>query len=84
MSVVGTEENVLHSSGVDKRVDMSFMIISISKQIHPLIVVLRSQVVSSKLGLTRELSVSRINESTTGYTFTTCVGSFTSSGIYTR
>ena len=35
---------------------------------------LRSQVVSSKLGLTQELSFSRISESATGYTFTPCVG----------
>ena len=35
-----------------------------------------------KLGLTHELS-SRISESTTGYTFTPCVGSFTSPGIDT-
>ena len=33
-----------------------------------------------KLGLTQELS-SRISESTTGYTFTPGVGSFTSPGI---
>ena len=42
---------------------------------------LRSQVVTSKqskLGLTQELFFSRISESTTGYTFTPCVGSFTS------
>ena len=47
---------------------------------------LRSQVVSSKqykLGLTQELFFSRIGESTTGYTFTPCVGSFTSAGIDT-
>ena len=31
-----------------------------------------------------ELSFSRINESTTGYTFTPCVGSFTSPGTDTR
>ena len=31
-----------------------------------------------------ELSFSRINESTTGYTFTPCVGSLTSPGIDTR
>ena len=31
-----------------------------------------------------ELSFSRISESTTGYTFTPCVGSFTSPGIDTR
>ena len=46
--------------------------------------VLISQVVSSKqhkLGLTQELFFSRISESTTGYTFTPCVGSFTSHGI---
>ena len=36
-----------------------------------------------KLGLTQEL-FSRICESTTGYTFTPCVGSFTSPGIETR
>ena len=36
-----------------------------------------------KLGLTQELS-SRISESTTGYTFIPCVGSFTSPGIDTR
>ena len=49
--------------------------------------IIRSQVVSSqqpKLGLTQELSFSRISESTTGYTFTPCVGSFTSPGIDTR
>ena len=37
-----------------------------------------SQVVSSKqlkIGLTQELSFSRISESTTGYTFIPCVGS---------
>ena len=48
---------------------------------------LRSRVVSSKqpkLGLTQELSFSRITESTTGYTFTPCVGSFTSPSIDTR
>ena len=48
---------------------------------------LRSQVVSSKqpkLGLTQELSFSRISESTTRYTFTPCVGSFTLPGIDTR
>ena len=48
---------------------------------------LRSQVVSSKqpkLELTQELFFSRISESTTGYTFTPCVGSFTSPGIDTR
>ena len=48
---------------------------------------IRSQVVSSKqptLGLTQELSFSRISESTTGYTFTPCVGSFTSPGIDTK
>ena len=46
----------------------------------------RSQAVSSKqpkLGLTQELS-SRISESTTGYTFTPCGGSFTSPGIDTK
>ena len=32
----------------------------------------------------KELSFSRISESTTGYTFTSCVGSFTSTGIVTR
>ena len=37
-----------------------------------------------KLGLTQELSFSRISESTTGYTFTPYVGSFTSPGIDTR
>ena len=37
-----------------------------------------------KLGLTQELLFSRICESTTGYTFTPCVGSFTSPGIDTR
>ena len=31
-----------------------------------------------------ELSFSRTNESTTGYTFTSCVGSFISPGIDTR
>ena len=31
-----------------------------------------------------ELSFSRISECTTGYTFTPCVGSFTSPGIDTR
>ena len=36
------------------------------------------------LGLTQELVFSRICESTTGYTFTPCVGSFTSPGIDTR
>ena len=35
-----------------------------------------------KLGLTQECS--RISESTAGYTFTPCVGSFTSPGIDTR
>ena len=48
---------------------------------------LRSQVITSKqpkLGLTQELSFSRITEYTTGYTFTPCVGSFTSPGIDTR
>ena len=47
----------------------------------------RSQVITSKqpkLGLTQELLFSRICESTTGYTFTPCVGSFTSPGIDTR
>ncbi|KAK2164578.1 hypothetical protein NP493_1408g00019 [Ridgeia piscesae] len=46
-----------------------------------------SQVVTPKqpkLWLTPELSFSRISESTTGYTFTPCVGSFTSPGIDTR
>ena len=46
-----------------------------------------SQVVTSKqpkLGLTQELFFSRISESTTGYTFTPCVGFFTSPGIDTR
>ena len=40
---------------------------------------LSSLVVTSKqpkLGLTQELSFSRISESTTGYTFTPCVGNF--------
>ena len=37
-----------------------------------------------KLGLTQELFFSRICESTVGYTFTPCVGSFTSPGIETR
>ena len=37
-----------------------------------------------KLGLTQELSFSRISESTTRYTFTPCVGSFISPGIDTR
>ena len=37
-----------------------------------------------KLGLTQELLFSRICESTTGYTFTSCAGSFTSPGIDTR
>ena len=37
-----------------------------------------------KLGLTQELFFSRICESTTGYTFTPCMGSFTSPGIDTR
>ena len=40
---------------------------------------LRYQVVTSKhpkLGLSQELFFSRICESTTGYTFTPCVGSF--------
>ena len=44
-----------------------------------------SHVVSSKqaeLGLTQEFS--RISESTTGYIFTPCVGSFISPGIDTR
>ena len=44
-----------------------------------------SQVVSSKQpkpGLTQEFS--RISESTAGYTFIPCVGSFTSPGIDTR
>ena len=48
---------------------------------------LMSQVVSSKqpkLWLKQELSVSRICESATGYTFTPCVGYFTSPGIDTR
>ena len=48
---------------------------------------LRSQVVTSKqpkLGLTQELFFGRISESTTGYTFTPCVGSFTSPDIDTR
>ena len=47
---------------------------------------LRFQVITSKqpkLGLTQELFFSRICESTTGYTFTPCVGSFTSPGIDT-
>ena len=43
---------------------------------------LRSQVVSSKLRLT-QLFFFRISESTTGYTFTSCVGYFTSPGIDT-
>ena len=46
-----------------------------------------SQVLSSKqlkVGLMQELYFSRISESTTGYTFTPCVGSFTSPGIDTR
>ena len=37
-----------------------------------------------KLGLTQELSFSRISEYTSGYTFPPCVGSFTSLGIDTR
>ena len=37
-----------------------------------------------KLGLTQELFFSRICQSTTGYTFTLCVGSFISPGIDTR
>ena len=37
-----------------------------------------------KLGLTQELFFCRICESTTGYTFTPCVGSFTSPGIDIR
>ena len=37
-----------------------------------------------KLGLMQELSFSRISESTTCYTFTPCVGCFTSAGIDTR
>ena len=37
-----------------------------------------------KLGLRQELSFSKISEFTTGYTFTPCVGSFTSPGIDTR
>ena len=48
---------------------------------------LRSQVVSSKhpkLWLTHEFSFSRISESTTGYTLTPSVGSFTSPDIDTR
>ncbi len=48
---------------------------------------LTSQVITSKqpkLGLTQELFFSRICESTTGYTFTPCVRSFTSPGIDTR
>ena len=48
---------------------------------------LRSQVITSKqpkLGLTQELFFSRICESTTGYTFTPCVGSFTFPDIDTR
>ena len=48
---------------------------------------LSSYVVSSKqpkLGLMQELSFSRISESTTRYTFTPCVGSFTIPGIDTR
>ena len=48
---------------------------------------LRSQMVTSKqpkLGLTLELFFSRISESTTGYTFTPCVGYFTSLGTDTR
>ena len=36
-----------------------------------------------KLGLTQEF-FARISESTTGYTFSPCVGSFTSPGIDTR
>ena len=47
----------------------------------------RSQVVYSKQpkpGLTQELSFSRISESTTGYTFTPCVGFFISPGLDTR
>ena len=49
--------------------------------------VVLSQVVSSKqpkLGLTQEFSYFRISEATTGYTFTPCVGSFTSHGTDTR
>ena len=48
---------------------------------------LRSQVVTSKqpkLGLTQDLSFCRISESTTRYTFTPCVGSFTSPGMDTK
>ena len=37
-----------------------------------------------KVVLMQELSFSIISESTTGYTFTPCVGSFTSPGIDTR
>ena len=37
-----------------------------------------------KLGLTQELPFSIISDSTTGYTFTPCVGSFTFPGIDTR
>ena len=45
---------------------------------------LSSCVVSSKLGLTQELSFSGICESPTDYTFTRCVGSFISPGIDSR
>ena len=44
----------------------------------------RSQVVSSELGLTQELSLSRISDSTTGYTFTPCVGFLYYPSIDTR
>ena len=54
---------------------------------NKILVSLRSQVITSKqpkLGLMQELFFSRICESTKGYTFTPCVGSFTSPGIDTR
>ena len=57
-----------------------YVVLHVSVQLN------RSRVVFSKqpkLELTQELS-SRISESTTGYTFILCVGSFTSPDIDTR
>ena len=59
--------------------NMHSLLTRCAEAIPVLISGLTSQVVSSKqpkLGSMQELS--RIRESTTGYTFTSCVGSFTS------
>ena len=55
--------------------------------VYVIIMFTPSQVVYSKqpkLGLTQELFFSKMSESTTGYTFTPCVGSFTSPDTDTK